>query len=59
MRAMRPDVMSLHHIVVSGHSLTAQAGVQILEAGGNAIDAGVAVGIATADPRCSTYAIGW
>jgi len=47
MRAMRPDVMSLRHVVVSGHTLTAQAGFQILEAGGNAIDAGGAVGIAT------------
>ncbi len=59
MRAMRSDVMSLRYVVVSGHALTAQAGFQILEAGGNTIDDGVAVGIATADPWCSAYAIGW
>jgi gamma-glutamyltranspeptidase len=33
-------------MVVSGHYLAAHAGFQILEAGGNAIDAGVAAGIA-------------
>jgi gamma-glutamyltranspeptidase/glutathione hydrolase len=58
MRAMRPDVMSLHHVVVSGHPLTAQAGFQILEAGGNAIDAGVAVGIATAVVECQFVGFG-
>lgn len=44
---MRPNVMAMNHVVASGHHLSAQAGFQILEAGGNAIDAGVATGIAT------------
>ncbi len=44
--AHRPVIMGTRHMVVSGHYLAAHAGFQILEAGGNAIDAGVAAGIA-------------
>ncbi len=44
---LRPNVMAMKHVVASGHHLSAQAGFQILEAGGNAIDAGVATGLAT------------
>jgi len=44
---LRPNVMATRHVVASGHYLSAQAGFQILEAGGNAIDAGVATGLAT------------
>jgi gamma-glutamyltranspeptidase/glutathione hydrolase len=42
----RPNVMAKRHAVASGHYWASQAGFQILEAGGNAIDAGVATGIA-------------
>src|ERR1043165_211948 len=45
-RARRPNVMARHHVVVSGHYYASLAGFQILEAGGNAIDAGVATGLA-------------
>ena len=45
-RAHRPNVMARHHIVVSGHYYASLAGLQILEAGGNAVDAGVATGLA-------------
>ena len=45
-RPYRPDVVARRHLVVSGHYWASQAGFQILEAGGNAIDAGVAAGIA-------------
>ena len=45
-RAHRPNVMAQHHVVVSGHYYASLAGLQILEAGGNAIDAGVATGLA-------------
>jgi gamma-glutamyltranspeptidase/glutathione hydrolase len=43
----RPTVMATKQAVVSGHYLASQAGFQILEAGGNAVDAGCAVGMAT------------
>src|SRR4029450_11955626 len=42
----RPVVMGTCHMAVAGHYLAAHASFQILEAGGNAIDAGVAAGIA-------------
>ncbi len=45
-RSRRPGVMARQHVVVSGHYYASQAGMQILEAGGNAIDAGVATGLA-------------
>lgn len=45
-RPRRPGVMAQHHVVVSGHYYASLAGLQILEAGGNAIDAGVATGLA-------------
>jgi len=45
-RARRPTVMAQQHVVVSGHYYASLAGLQILEAGGNAIDAGVATGLA-------------
>ena len=45
-RARRPNIMARQHVVVSGHYWASLAGLQILEAGGNAIDAGVATGLA-------------
>ena len=44
--AARPVIRAHRHAVVAGHYLAAEAGFAILEAGGNAIDAGVAAGIA-------------
>ena len=44
--ANRPTIMGSRHVIAAGHYLAAHAGFQILEAGGNAIDAGVASGIA-------------
>ncbi len=43
----RPEIMAARHVAVSGHAWASQAALEILEAGGNAIDAGVAAGIAT------------
>jgi gamma-glutamyltranspeptidase/glutathione hydrolase len=43
----RPPVMGINHMVAAGHHMAAQAGLAILEAGGNAVDAGVATGLAT------------
>ena len=43
---VRPQIKGVTHMVSSGHYLASAAGYQILEEGGNAIDAGVAAGIA-------------
>src|SRR6201998_102509 len=45
-RPRRPNIMAQRHVVVSGHYYASLAGMQVLEAGGNAIDAGVATGLA-------------
>ncbi|HEY3459672.1 MAG TPA: gamma-glutamyltransferase family protein, partial [Casimicrobiaceae bacterium] len=44
--SLRPMVMGTRHMAVAGHYGAAHAAFAILEAGGNAIDAGVAGGIA-------------
>jgi len=41
----RARVIGTRHMVAAGHYLAAQTGLQILEAGGNATDAGVAAGL--------------
>ena len=42
----RPAIMGSRHMIVASHYLAAQAGFQVLEGGGNAVDAGVAAGLA-------------
>ena len=42
----QPAVMGTRHMVVANNYLAAQAGYRILEEGGNAVDAGVATGLA-------------
>src|SRR5205085_10790152 len=46
MKAHRPTIMGTRHMVAACQYLAAEAGFRILDAGGNAIDAGVAAGIA-------------
>jgi gamma-glutamyltranspeptidase/glutathione hydrolase len=46
MATYRPSITGSRHMISAGHYSAAHAGFQILEAGGNAIDAGVAAGIA-------------
>jgi gamma-glutamyltranspeptidase/glutathione hydrolase len=46
MPVYRPVITGTRHLVSAGHHAAAHAGFTILEAGGNAIDAGVAAGIA-------------
>src|SRR5258706_11346513 len=43
--ANRPTIMGKKQVIAAGHYLAAHAGFEILEAGGNAVDAGVAAGI--------------
>ena len=42
----QPMITARRHMCVAGHYLAAEAGAAMLEAGGNAVDAGVAAGIA-------------
>ena len=43
--ALRPELRAHTHAISSGHYLATQAGMRILDSGGNAVDAGVAAGI--------------
>src|ERR1700761_2898977 len=44
--AHRPTIAVTQHAIAAGHYLASTAGFDILQAGGNAVDAGVAAGIA-------------
>jgi len=46
MHAYRPTLTGTRHMISAGHHAAAHAGFTVLEAGGNAVDAGVAAGIA-------------
>ena len=50
----RPTVFGTRHAVSAGHYLAASAAFSILEAGGNAIDAGCARLVSTNGPRQRT-----
>ena len=54
----RPTLQGTRHMVAAGHYMGAQAGLQVLEAGGNAVDAAAATGIATAvlEPEFVSFA---
>jgi len=44
--SLRPTLVGRRHMVSAGHPLVADVAVRALEAGGNAVDAGVAAGLA-------------
>ena len=52
MSSYRPVIMGTRHAVAAGHYLAAEAGFDVLNAGGNAIDAGVAAGLAIGVLQC-------
>lgn len=54
----RARIIGTRHMAVAGHYLAAQAAFQVLEAGGNAIDAGVAGGIALGVVQCEYVGFG-
>ncbi len=54
----RPVIMGTHGMVTSGHYLASRIGLHILEDGGNAVDAGVAMGFALAVLEPYLYGIG-
>lgn len=54
----RPVIMGTHGMVTSGHYLASRIGLSILEQGGNAVDAGVAMGFALSVLEPHLYGIG-
>lgn len=54
----RPVILGNHGMVTSGHYLASRIGLHILEEGGNAVDAGVAMGFALAVLEPYIYGIG-
>jgi gamma-glutamyltranspeptidase/glutathione hydrolase len=43
--SLRPTISGTSHVVSAGHYLAAQSAYEVLEAGGNAVDAGVCAGL--------------
>ena len=58
MSTVRPELYGTHGMVAAGTSYTVQAGTQILGAGGNAFDAGVAAVLAAAVNEISHFGMG-
>lgn len=55
---LKPLVMGKRGVVAAGHPLVAEAGLRILEHGGNAVDAGVATVFAAAVVEQTSFAMG-
>ena len=56
--SFRPAVAGTRHMVVAGHYLAAHAGFEILESGGNAIDAAIASCLAVGVVQPASSGIG-
>ena len=56
--SLRPTVRGRHFMASSGHYLATMAGVRMLEAGGNAFDAGAAMGLALNVVLCESCNLG-
>jgi len=55
---MRPEILGTHGIVAAGRHYSVEAGIRILEQGGNAIDAGVASVFAASVVEISHFGFG-
>jgi gamma-glutamyltranspeptidase/glutathione hydrolase len=55
---MKPLVMGTRGVVAAGHPLVAEAGMRILQKGGNAVDAGVATILAAAVVEQGSFGMG-
>src|SRR5262245_60901272 len=57
-KVFRPIVRGLHGAVAAGNPMTVEAGLRLLRAGGNAVDAGVAATFAAAVTEFSHFGMG-
>ena len=55
MVSFQPTMLGTRYMCSAGHYLASRAGFEILEAGGNAVDAGVAAAMSLVAPRTSTH----
>lgn len=55
---LRPEIRATHAVVASGRTFTSEAGAQIIAAGGNAVDGGVAAVFAAAVVEISHFGLG-
>jgi gamma-glutamyltranspeptidase/glutathione hydrolase len=55
---MRPEIVGNHGIVAAGRNYTVEAGIRMLRAGGNAVDAGVAAVFAASVVEISHFGFG-
>lgn len=57
-QSLRPEFPGRHGVVASGRTFTTEAGVEMLQRGGNAVDAGVAAVFAAAVVEISHFGLG-
>src|SRR5947207_6215271 len=55
---MRPEILGRHGVVAAGRHYSVEAGVRILQQGGNAVDAGVASVFAASVAEISHFGFG-